>query len=115
MSYIYSDLKRSARITAAFRYYHTYREFLKYMQTKDEPDWKPNSWYIDDRANPGDFWALMSIAHPEYCSEHKKVSKNKIKRGIDLIFADVSIIKSFQECSKADENFERTAWFLEVE
>lgn len=91
MSYIYSDLQRSARITLNWVYGYNYEGFIEKMKGERE------SWYVDDRARPQDFWALMSIAHPEYCSECVSVSKNKIKRGIDLIFAHKDQICEFEK------------------
>ena len=102
MSYIYSDLKRSARIVLEYCYGQTYRGFLKHY--KDS--------YIDDRANPENFWALMCIAHPELASEEVKVNKSKIKKGIDLIFQHHKQIQLFEQLCKEDKQIEESAWFL---
>lgn len=106
MSYIYSDLQRSAKITLIWLYGdRLYQSFIKRMKGEE------TYWYIDDRARPQDFWALMSIAHPEYCSEWVTISKNKIKRGIDLIFAHKDQICEFEKGLK-NGNF-ATPSFLE--
>ena len=102
MSYIYSDLKRSARIVLEYCYGHTYHGLLKHY--KDS--------YIDDRGNPQDFWALMCVAHPELASEEVKVNKSKLKKAIDLIFKYANQIQAFEQLCKDDKKFEESAWFL---
>lgn len=88
MSYIYSDLKRSARLTLAWMYSPPiYPGILT----------NTGGWYIDARSSPKDFWALMSVAHPDLCSRHKIIRKSNIQRAIALIFEHVEQLKVFNE------------------
>lgn len=109
MEYIYSDLKRSARIALEYGWGRIYRGLLR----KDNDEL--GQWYIDERAHPKDFWALMCIAHPNIASEHIYVGKTKIKKGIDLIFEYIDQIRIFEKLCEDDDDFEESAWWLHFE
>lgn len=93
MSYIYCDLHSSARKILSYKWSRTYEGLL----TKKE------GWYIDDRANPYDFWALMCVAHPEIASENIVVSKTRIQKAIKLIFESNEILRQFHAQEKEKE------------
>ena len=96
MSYIYSDLHSSARKILSYRWGRTYQNLLT----------KVEAWYIDDRANPYDFWALMCVAHPEIASENIKVSKTRIQRAIHLIFESTEILMLKHSQEREQERME---------
>ena len=51
------------------------------------------SWYIDDRADPKTFYALLCIAHPNIYTKitGRKLCKTKILKGLNYIMNNMYI------------------------
>ena len=87
--YIFSDLAFTAKTLLSWKW----RKGI-YPDVLDNK----RGWYIDDRASPDEFWALMALAHPNETATMRKVNKTLLKRGIDYIFTieNIQIIRNIQ-------------------
>lgn len=65
-----------------------YEDLVDLLSNPTPDKTKLMSWYIDDRANPKDFWALLSLGHPDLYRRytHKKIKKTYVIRAVNLIF-----------------------------
>jgi hypothetical protein len=112
--FIFSDLAKSASILLDYHYGSIYNGFLH----------KREGWYIDDRASPDEFWALMSLAHPNLMTSMRKVNKSLLKKGIDILFRESNIHlirqrivyeKERDEKEEDEENYSDHIVYLEKE
>ena len=76
MNYLSSGLVVSAIRVLSYRWSKVYGDLVENPQN-------PN-WYIDDRADPKSFWALVSLTNPDILVKRKiKITKTMLKRAID--------------------------------
>lgn len=84
VSFIFENLPLAAHKLLVYKYSSLYNSLL------DDPT--SSTWYIDDRANPKDFWALLTLAQPQIVTLRcKKLKKTNLKKALDILFKPESI------------------------
>jgi hypothetical protein len=77
-----ANLPLQAEICLVYRWSRVFREL---EECKTDDDYR--MWYIDDRAEPKTFYALLAFARPEVYKrlQNSYASKANIKRAVDFI------------------------------
>ena len=68
-----------------------------------DEDPRNKNWYIDERANPDKFWALVALAAPYIFRRRKmKMSKTHLKKALDLLLVEenLAILQNHSEFLK---------------
>ena len=83
-SFIYKDLPSAAHKLLVYHWSYCYKQLI------DNPT--SPSWYLDERANPKEFWALITLANPSLAVLRcRKLKKSNLKKALDILFKPESI------------------------